>query len=110
MHNRIKEGGPPLKINLTSTVPVVCSESNDCKVQVQLVHDTTEIFLTTCSVTFRNGSSFHTIEVHAKRDFIDDGNKVATIRIGVVEGSNALDWQNHLAINDLKVRESINQV
>ena len=91
-------------------MPVVCSGSNDCKVQVQLAHDTTEIFLSTCSVTFGNGSSFHTIEVHAKRDFIDDGNKAVNLKIAVVEGSNALDWQNHLAINDLKVRTSLNQV
>ena len=110
MHNRITEGGPPLKINLTSTVPVVCSGNNDCKVQVQLVHDTTEILLTTCSVTFRNESSFHTIEVHAKRDFIDDGSKFVTIKVAVAESSNALDWQNHLAINDLKVRATMHQV
>ena len=110
MHGRVTEGGLPLKINITSTVPVVCSRGHDCKVQVQLVHDTTEIFLTRCSVSLRNRSSTHTVEVHAKRDSIDDGNKIVTIKIAVVNDSNAMDWQNYLAIDDLKVRRSFDKV
>ena len=103
VYERITEGGPPLKINLTSTVPVVCSGNDECKVQVQMVHDTSEIFLTSCLVTFKKGISFHTIEIYAKRDFIDDGNKVVPIRISIADGSNAVDWQNHKEFNEIKV-------
>ena len=82
---------------------MVCSGNDDCKVDVQLIHDTTEVFLNTCSVTFQKGVTSHTIEVHAKRDFIDDGNKVVTINIAVVHGSNAADWQNHEDIKEIQV-------
>ena len=107
-YHKITEGGEPLKVNLTSTVPIVCPGNDECTVQAQLVHDTTEILLTACSVTFKGAVSSQSIEIHAKRDFIDDGNKVVTIKIAVVEGSNALDWQNHEEIKDLQVRDRMN--
>ena len=82
----------------------MCLGSKECKVHVQLVHDTTEVFLSTCSVVFETGISSHTIAVYAKRDFIDDGDKLVTIQIAVVEGSNAADWNSHEKIQDIQVR------
>ena len=105
-YESITEGGPPLRINLTSTVPVVCSGYDECSVQVQLIHDTSEVLLTSCSVEFKKGIFSHVIEVYGKRDFIDDGNKDVTIKIAIVKSADLPDWQNHEEFSNIQVRES----
>ena len=88
-------------------MPVVCSQNYECSVQVQLIHDTSEIFLTSCSVTFKKDISSHTIKIYAKRDFIDDGNKVVTIKISIVKSANLPDWQSHEEFSDIQVWEDL---
>ena len=101
--HKIREAGEPLRITVSRTVDVVCSGSKQCSVRLYISHDNPEILLSTCSVLLDNKRSSQTIEVHAKRDFIDDGDKSVTLKMAIDQDTNATDWLTHQEFDIINV-------
>eukprot|EP00795_Rhopilema_esculentum_P008755 gene8755-14781_t len=101
--HKIREAGEPLKITVSRTIDVVCSGSKQCSVRLYISHDNPEILLSTCSVLLDNKRSSQTIEVHAKRDFIDDGDKSVTLKMAIDQDTNATDWLSHQEFDNINI-------
>jgi len=101
----ISENGPPLKINVTSTVPILCRSSATCSLAVNVLQDNYDIFLSKCSLDMKNNDKAQTLtlEVNAKRDFVNDGDKVVKLKITVKANAEVADWVGHKELQDITI-------
>ena len=90
---------------MTATVPIVCQLGKHCKVLIDLGQDNNEGFLNLCTIEFKPGLANQTqeIEITAKRDFINDGNRRMIIKIKVLEHIDPCDWNKHHNISHVIV-------
>ena len=101
----ISENGPPLKINVTSTVPIICRSSATCSLAVNVLQDNYDIFLSKCSLDMKSNDKAQslTLEVNAKRDFVNDGDKVVKLKLTVKANADVADWVGHKELQDITV-------
>ena len=99
------EASKPIKLSVVVTIPIVCPSSKPCRLRIQLDQDNPDAFLSACVVEFQPGKANQskTIEIVAKRDFINDGTQRVTIRIRIIEVAGLPDWDNHHGIKDIIV-------
>ena len=99
------EAGKPLKLIVKATVPIVCQNSKICSVLVDLGQDNTQNFLDLCTIVFKPGAANQTqsVEVTAKRDFINDGDRIMVLKVNVLEHIDPVDWNQHRKIPDIQV-------
>ena len=101
----MREISKPLRFRVEVTVPIVCNESsNDCNVIVRMIQDNSEIYLSLCSIVFKNGeTNSHEFEVAAKRDFIYGRSKHTRVKVEVESETGAVNFVNHHKIAELLV-------
>ena len=59
-----------------------------------------------CKLQFGPGQAGQTkeLEVTAKRDFVDDGDKIMLLKVHIPFNFDVNDWNDYIAIPDIKVR------
>ena len=94
-----------MKLIVKATVPIVCEKSLRCQVLVDLGQDNTQNFLDLCTIIFKNGPANQTrsVEVYAKRDFVNDGNKQMVLKVDVLKHIDPVDWNQHRMIPNIQV-------
>ena len=102
----LSERDAPKKIQVTSTVPIVCEDgTEDCRVLVELGQTNTDNFIDYCTLSFKPGPSGKTeeLEVVAKRDFVDDGDQTMFLKIHIPDHIDPSDWNCYKNITSIKV-------
>ena len=116
----LTEKGPPLKFNVTTTVPVVCENGrkDSCflKVAVGQSENTNldrspDGVLGTCSIKFKPSlqNQSKEVEVSAVRDFRDDGDKFMYVGLQVKFHWQLSDWVKHRPVGHVKVGTSFDK-
>ena len=101
------ERGKSKKLTLTSTVPIACDDGiNNCDLLVELHQTNDQAFNDYCALKFKPGKAGQTQEfnITAKRDFVDDGDKIMIIKLKIIFNIGLSDWNKHIAIPNIKVR------
>ena len=102
----LSERDAPKKIQVTSTVPIVCEDgTEDCRVLVELGQTNTDNFIDYCTLSFKPGPSGKTeeLEVVAKRDFVDDGDQTMFLKLHIPDHIDPSDWNCYKNITSIKV-------
>lgn len=89
-----------------ATVPIVCEKAQiGCQVLVDLGQDNSQNFLDLCTVIFKTGPANQTksVEVYAKRDFVDDGDRLMVLKVDVLEHIDPVDWNQHRHVPNIQV-------
>eukprot|EP00794_Sanderia_malayensis_P012364 gene12364-13634_t len=99
------EAGKPLKLTVKSTVPIVCEQNKACSVLVDLGQDNTQNFLDLCTIVFKPGPAGQSriVEVVAKRDFINDGDRMMILKVDVLEHIDPVDWNQHKPVPNIQI-------
>lgn len=89
-----------------NTVPVICQENPQCFVIVELGQTNSDSFLDTCTLMFKAGkmNETKTLNIVAKRDFIDDGDHTMAVKFHIFDHIDPVDWNKHRKIPDVQVR------
>ena len=66
-------------------------------------------FVNYCQLNFKPGQDNQTkeLEIIAKRDFVDDGNRTMDLKISIPININLIDWKDHKNITNIKVSKKI---
>lgn len=99
----MREISKPLQLTVTVTVPIVCRLSNDCSVIVRLTQDNSEVYLSLCSMVFKNGSDSQVFEIAVKRDFIYGRIKQTIVKLEVESLKDPVDFISHHELRDIVV-------
>lgn len=104
----MSEGGPPTKLHLTSTVPIICdSNASDCTLSAEIAQTSSQIVLTTCKVKFHGSwlaGKTESFDVAATTDFTNDGDQDDFLRIIIPSFHYGYtDWNNYADILSVKV-------
>eukprot|EP00794_Sanderia_malayensis_P012371 gene12371-13641_t len=102
---RLSEKDKPLELQVVNTVPVICQENPQCFVIVELGQTNSDSFLDTCTLMFKAGkmNETKTINIVAKRDFIDDGDHTMAVKFHIFDHIDPVDWNNHRKIPDVQI-------
>ena len=90
---------------MTATVPIICRKHDSCTLELKLVQDIEDVFLSHCLILMKNSDKPQsvTLEVNAKRDFIIDGIKTVKIKVKISESPDLADWIDHVKLHDITV-------
>ena len=66
-------------------------------------------FVNVCELNFKPGQDNQTkeLELIAKRDFIDDGDRTMDLKINLPINLNLIDWKGHKKITTIKVSKKL---
>ena len=95
-------------MQLTSTVPVVCSSGGKtCNLSLEIRLNDTDVFTNACFLNLKPGPADQAteFEVSAKRDFVEDGDQTTFLKIHVPSNVDLIDWNDYKTIPSIKVRK-----
>ena len=99
----MRETSAPLRLAVVVTVPIACSVSSDCNVLVRIAQDNSEMYLSLCSLSFRNGTTTQAFEIAVKRDFLYGTDKQSIIRLEVENLNDPVYFVRHHKIPEIVV-------
>lgn len=106
----LSESDKALKLNISTTVPIICSASHSCRVLVEISTDNSEALLDICVLEFKPGLANQSkiVQIAAKKDFILDGSNLMKLKFNISLKYDPVDWDRHRLIPDVLVSFYIN--
>ena len=101
----ISESGNALKLTVSATVPIACSNGNSCRILIQMTTDNSESLLSVCALEFKPGPAPQSqiVNIAAFTDFVLDGSQITKLRLTFSRKGHPVGWNNHRAIPDVLV-------
>ncbi|XP_066930014.1 von Willebrand factor D and EGF domain-containing protein-like isoform X3 [Clytia hemisphaerica] len=102
----LAENDAPKELKFETTVPITCEPLfPDCAVDLEVAQTQNNGVLSFCKISFKKGPAgqVKTMEVVAKRDFIDDGDKSMKIKFHIPLTLFVPDWKCHAEFPDVTV-------